>query len=222
LALEGKGKSKNRSGIPAPPVRYNIRMSRIKHVWIAALLLVPAAALAQNATTPGAVTTPYPTLINLSVEWAITGDDDNDGVVTVRFRQTGAAGWRDALPLRRVPAGSTEGFSWDNKHSGSILDLQPDTEYEIELSLADPDGGSDTRTVTARTRPVPRAAAPTGATATAAAGSSTARTASRTAISISTASVPSAPGRSRAGSEATVSQAWPRCAPTPPRPTRWS
>ena len=129
-----------------------------KHVLIA-LLLLPAAALAQNATTPGAVTTPYPTVINLSVEWAISGDDNNNGVVGVRFRPTGAAGWLDAMPLRRVPAGSTEGFTWDNKHSGSILDLQPDTEYEIELTLSDPDGGSDTRTVTARTRPVPRAAA---------------------------------------------------------------
>ena len=136
-------------------------MAYAKHVLIALLLLVPAAALAQNATTPGAVTTPYPTLINLSVEWAISGDDNNNGTVAVRFRQTSAAGWRDAMPLRRIPAGTNTntGLSWNNKHSGSILDLQPDTEYEIELSLSDPDGGSDTRTVTARTRPVPRAAA---------------------------------------------------------------
>ena len=69
------------------------------------MLLLPAAATAQNATTPGAVTTPYPTLINLSVEWAISGDDDNDGVVGARFRPTGTGQWRDALPLRRVPAG---------------------------------------------------------------------------------------------------------------------
>jgi len=153
-------RGQDRSGIRARPVRYNNRMPHPKHALIVFLLsLLPSAALAQNATTPGTVTTPYPTLINLSVEWAISGDDNNNGAVGVRFRQTGAAGWRDALPLRRVPAGSTEGFSWDNKHSGSILDLEPDTEYEIELALSDPDGGSDTRTVTARTRPVPQAAA---------------------------------------------------------------
>ena len=125
--------------------------------WILALLLLPVAARAQNATAPGAVTTPYPTLRNLSVEWAISGDADNDGVVTVRFRPSGAAQWQDALPLRRVPAGNNEGFSWGNKHSGSVLDLEPDTEYQLELTLTDPDGGSDARMVVARTRPVPQA-----------------------------------------------------------------
>jgi len=136
-------------------------MPRPKHALIVVLILLPAAAMAQNATTPGAVTTPYPTVINLSVEWAISGDDNNNGAVGVRFRPTGTAQWRNAMPLRRVPAGTNQdtGLSWSNKHSGSILDLQPDTEYEIELSLSDPDGGSETRTVTARTRPVPRAAA---------------------------------------------------------------
>ncbi len=65
------------------------------------------------------------------------------------------------MPLRRVPAGSNQGFSWANKHSGSVLDLTPGTGYEIELTLTDPDGGSETRTVTVSTRPVPLAS-PTG------------------------------------------------------------
>lgn len=122
-----------------------------------ALLLVslPALAAAQSATTPGELTTPHPTLEHLSIEWAITGDDDEDGVVTVRFREEGASSWRAALPLVRVPAGSNEGFSWANRHSGSLFGLRPDTSYEIELTLSDPDGGSETRTLTARTRPVP-------------------------------------------------------------------
>ncbi|MBN1673110.1 MAG: right-handed parallel beta-helix repeat-containing protein [Kiritimatiellae bacterium] len=107
------------------------------------------------------MTTPYPTLENLSVEWAIEGDDNLNGVVAVRYREAGAAAWRNAMPLRRVPAGSNEGFAWTNKHSGSILDLTPDTLYEIELTLSDPDGGSTSRTITQRTRAVP-AAAPGG------------------------------------------------------------
>jgi len=133
-------------------------MSGSKHVLgilLATLIAWPA--WGADATTPGEVTTPYPTLINLSVEWAIEGDDDLDGVVTVRYRPIETTGWRDALPLRRVPAGSSQGFSWSNKHSGSILDLQPDTGYEIELTLTDPDGGSGQHTVTAATRPVPQA-----------------------------------------------------------------
>ena len=38
---------------------------------------------------------------------AIEGDDDLDGVVTVRFRAAGEGPWRDAMPLRRVPAGES-------------------------------------------------------------------------------------------------------------------
>ena len=115
-------------------------------------------ARAQDATTAGSVTTPYPTLENLSVEWSIDGDDDLDSEVTVRYRPSGSGEWLEALPLMRVPSGSNEGFSWGNKHSGSILDLDPDTVYEIELSLVDPDGGSENRIVNARTRKVPCAA----------------------------------------------------------------
>jgi cysteine-rich repeat protein len=117
--------------------------------------LVPLVALAADPTVAGAVTTPYPTYENLSVEWAITGDDDADGVVTVRYRAMGASAWRTGLPLRRVPAGMAEGFSWANKHSGSVFDLVPGTTYELELTLTDPDGGNDVRTVTATTRQLP-------------------------------------------------------------------
>ncbi len=113
-----------------------------------------------NATIPQEVTTPSPTIVNLAVEWKIQGDENLDGVVTVRYRKAGESGWREAMPLRRVPAGKSRGttpiFAWENKHSGSIFDLKPDTEYEIALKLTDPDGGSAERMVRARTRPAPR------------------------------------------------------------------
>ncbi len=115
------------------------------------------AAHAQDATTPGPVTIPHPTVENLSIEWAITGDDNEDGVVSVRFREAGESVWRTGLPLRRVPAGSAEGFSWSNRHAGSLFDLVPGTSYEIELSLVDPDGGDSTQMVSAATRPIPQA-----------------------------------------------------------------
>jgi hypothetical protein len=116
--------------------------------------------LAQNATKPGPVTTPYPTVVNLSVEWSIEGDDNRDGVVTVAFRAMGEPRWQRAMPLRRVPAGESRTtnpiFHWQNRHSGSIFDLRPDTAYEIRLKLDDPDGGSAEQVVRARTRAVPR------------------------------------------------------------------
>lgn len=128
-------------------------------VWLLSIFLImlvnPSGLSAQNATTAGVVSTPFPTINNLSLEWAISGDANNNGLVSVRFRAVGATSWRQGLPLRRVPAGSNLNFTWANRHSGSIFDVDADTQYEIELSLVDPDGGNDTRTITIRTRPVP-------------------------------------------------------------------
>jgi cysteine-rich repeat protein len=122
-------------------------------------------ARAQTATTAGTLTSPFPTLENLSIVWEITGDDDVDGVVTVRYRESPSGAWRIGLPLVRVPAGAnadtnfgTGGGKWTNKHSGSIFDLKPNTTYDIELTLVDPDGGGATKTLTVATRPDPVAA----------------------------------------------------------------
>ncbi|MBN2574529.1 MAG: right-handed parallel beta-helix repeat-containing protein [Deltaproteobacteria bacterium] len=123
-------------------------------------------AFAQNATTPGAVTTPYPTTQAISIEWAITGDANNDGVVDVRYREAGATAWQTGLPLFRVPAGANDtgdfgsgNGQWPNKHAGSLFDLEPGKTYEIALTLTDPDGGGTTTTTTATTRPIPVAPA---------------------------------------------------------------
>jgi hypothetical protein len=124
---------------------------------------------AQNATTPGAITTPYPTTQSVAIEWAITGDANNNGVVTVRYRANGASantGWRTGMPLVRVPAGSNTtgafgsgGGQWSNKHAGSLFDLEPSQLYDIELTLTDPDGGSMTAMTSVGTREIPAASA---------------------------------------------------------------
>lgn len=111
------------------------------------------------ATVSGTISSPYPTLKHLSINWLISGDNDEDGIVSVRYRQTGAPSWKEGMNLFRVPAGSNEGFSWPNKHSGSLFSLTPNTEYEIELTLDDPDNSAPIiETITARTRAVPQAA----------------------------------------------------------------
>jgi hypothetical protein len=69
----------------------------------AGLALWPGGLFGANATTPGALSFPNPTLENISVLWLIDGDDDNDGIVTVRYRETGETSWRTGMPLRRVP-----------------------------------------------------------------------------------------------------------------------
>ncbi len=88
----------------------------------------------------------------------MSGDVDLDGRVAVRFREVGGA-FREAMPLVNVPAGSNEGFSWAHRHVGSIFGLTPDTSYEVELTLTDPDGGDASAMVSAQTRAVPVAAA---------------------------------------------------------------
>ena len=138
--------------------------SRTKFLITAISLLILASRLhAEDATAPGSVTAPYPTITNIAVEWLIAGDDNLNGVVSLRYHKAGEKSWREGMPLRRVPAGRSQDtnpiFTWENKHSGSIFDLAPDTGYEIELTLSDPDGGSTQRTVTAKTRAVPRTAA---------------------------------------------------------------
>jgi len=111
--------------------------------------------------TAGEVTTPYPTLENVSIEWAITGDDNGNATATVQYGEASGASTREALPLVRVPAGTNEGFDWGNKLSGSIFGLVPGTTYSVVLSLEDPDGGSASEVVMVTTRAVP--AIPAGA-----------------------------------------------------------
>jgi hypothetical protein len=119
------------------------------------LSLIAQRSFSQDHTVPGKVVAPYPTIMNLGIEWFIQGDDNLNSYISVLFREKGKDQWRQGMPLRRVPAGQNANFSWENKHAGSLFDLQPDTEYEIRLNLHDPDGGNDERTLAARTRPVP-------------------------------------------------------------------
>ena len=53
--------------------------------WL--VVVLATAAWAQNATTPGTPTAPFPTLWNLSVDWPLSGDADNDATVTVRIEE---------------------------------------------------------------------------------------------------------------------------------------
>lgn len=135
---------------PAPP-------AWATPVLLGVLTLFPGRLFGADSTTPLSLSFPNPTLENISVLWLIDSDDDGDGVVTVRYREAGQTSWRTGRPLQRVPAGtnSTNGWTWPNRHAGSVFDLRPDTAYEIELTLTDPDGGSTVENRTVSTRPVP-------------------------------------------------------------------
>ncbi len=105
------------------------------------------------------ISTPYPTIRCLAVEWLIRGDDNLNGTVEVSYRVMGDEPWSQPCPWCDS-AGSTRNrttptYTWSNKFSGSIFNLKPGTGYEIRLTLQDPDGGRATEIVKANTRPVP-------------------------------------------------------------------
>jgi hypothetical protein len=132
--------------------------------------LVPLVTFAQNApapspnaVVPGELVIEPATLINLGFEWFIQGDQNRNAAVAVTFRKQGTTAWKPALPLlrlqgERIYAESRIDLVAPNMFAGSILDLEPDTEYEARLVLADPDGvrGTAERVVSVRTRPEPR------------------------------------------------------------------
>ncbi len=133
----------------------------IRRLLFAALALP---ALAENAVEPGRFTVQHPTLHNLGFHWAIRGDDNRNAAVEVRFRPAGAAAWREALPLLRIGGERIfrrrENLEYTVPHgfAGSILNLEPGTEYECRFEMRDPDGvrGPAVQTVRVRTRSEPK------------------------------------------------------------------
>lgn len=132
------------------------------------LLLVASRAPAQAdaSVAPGEVIVEPPTLVSLGFEWPIEGDSNRDAAASIEYRRAGDRSWRRGLPLLRL--GGERTVFWDtldytapNMFAGSLLNLEPDTEYEVRLELADPDGvrGAREQSVVARTRaePVPYA-----------------------------------------------------------------
>ncbi len=131
--------------------------------------LAGAARADDKAVTPGAFIVERPTLLSLGFEWKISGDDNRNAAVAVTYRKAGESQWRPALPLFRMggefiagPKPQYGGLNYYNytvppAFAGSVLNLQPDTEYEVHFVMSDPDGvhGSSDKTVTVRTRKLP-------------------------------------------------------------------
>lgn len=120
------------------------------------LLFLPLLAHADNVLHPGSPVLDRPTLMTLGVQLPITGDDNYNATVTVRYRQVGATAWSTGLPLYRVHPNTVYSYTVSPQFAGSIFDLRPNTSYQIELHAVDPDGPVDqTFDLTATTRAVP-------------------------------------------------------------------
>jgi hypothetical protein len=132
------------------------------------LLLLSALVMAgADSVEPLRFHVEHPTLLNLGFEWSIRGDDNRNATVAVKFREAGQAAWREGLPLVRIGGERVfrqrENLEYTVPHgfAGSILNLKPDTEYECEFVMSDPDGvtGEARRLVKVRTRKEPLPAA---------------------------------------------------------------
>lgn len=132
--------------------------------FLASVLATPAWAETPNATVAEKFIVEHPTLIHLGFEWLISGDANRNATVTTEFRRTGESKWREALPLVRIGGENVYrrrehlDYTVPHKFAGSILNLEPGTEYECRFQMKDPDGvqGESTQTVRVQTRSEPQ------------------------------------------------------------------
>jgi len=135
----------------------------ITPMMLACLVLagLPWTALGDDQAAPvGDPEAESPTLHCIGVAWLIAGDDNRNAHVDLSYRAAGSVAWNAAMPLFRVERGASGGEAGDARvvvpagtwlFAGSIMFLDSGAEYELRLSLADPDGGTAERTLLART-----------------------------------------------------------------------
>ena len=98
---------------------------------------------AQDEVTVGSIRVDE-TFEHLSIFYAISGDDNRNSNLVLRYREEGAVDFKEgARTMRGYPDLEIDGNLLNsNFHAGSIMFLQPGTTYEVEMSITDPDGGS--------------------------------------------------------------------------------
>lgn len=150
-------------------------MAKLNLLLLSGILMAFAHPLrAENASSPiGEPVLEPPTLHCLGAYWMIKGDDNKNAEIAMSFRKNGAAEWTKSLPMFRVEKGAPEGemmAAGDKRgrktllqiprdgwlFAGSIVLLEPDTAYELKLSLSDSDGGSAEKILKCHTRAEPR------------------------------------------------------------------
>jgi len=103
-----------------------------------------------------------PTLENLGFRWYIRGDSNRSASVAVSYRRKGEKTWKNALPMLRVhhevANQAYEPYRTGNLFAGSVLFLEPITQYDVQFVMKDPDGGAPPpKIVTVAARGEPRA-----------------------------------------------------------------
>lgn len=108
----------------------------------ACALAVPAAASAQNGSTPGTLQL-HATFHAVGARLPYTGDANGNATARLEWRAAGAPSWTPGMPMTRI-----SGARW----AASVLWLQPDTPYDVRVVITDPDGGGTSAPATISTR----------------------------------------------------------------------
>jgi len=124
---------------------------------LAAVLAAPVAEAAPGDAVVAGDIRVDATFEHLGVLWQVSGDLDLDSTMSLAFRRAGDTAWQPgALAVRAYPTIQAGDDALGlNTWGASAMFLEPGTSYELRLTLADPDGGGETRTVTGTTRTVP-------------------------------------------------------------------
>ena len=163
--------------------------NRVSFACVAVVLSLAALAAARPAAATDKITVldirvVPPTVVSGGVDWAIYGDDNRNATATLEYRRVGAEEWQRGLDLFRLQSEDINAFTGGNAlevsgrggvgvmmrrplliydvpnmFSGSLFRLEPATEYEVRVTMTDPDGVQGPAVQTARftTRAEPKA-----------------------------------------------------------------
>ncbi len=113
----------------------------MKKIGLLLLLISLSSASFLMADTPTTVSTFH----SIGIYWSPDGGADSLQVF-VKFQEEGTTAWKEGYPMKYYPiSGTTKDLA---DYRGSIVNLAPNTTYEIELTLQ---GTSTTETITAKT-----------------------------------------------------------------------
>jgi hypothetical protein len=131
--------------------------------------LLTSTLYAADAVKPGAFYADPPTLNCLGFRWETSGDANDNAAASIRYRVVGSQKWKKGLDLWRLNGQPVVGYGKDEyipepMFAGSLFDLTPGTEYEVEVTVTDPDGvnGEKSKTVQVTTRKPAQAPPPRG------------------------------------------------------------
>jgi hypothetical protein len=105
-----------------------------------------------------------PTMLCLGMHWIIDGDDNANATISVEYKHPKEKGWQKGANLFRVEKGKHHPKEQKSLlkmpdsatlYAGSIVLLQPDTEYDVRLKLEDPDGRNVEKILKGKTRAEP-------------------------------------------------------------------